>query len=89
MRESKSVEYSNQFTKQLKKASIKIKKAFLRRRQLFIQNPQHPLLKNHSLVGELAGLSSFNVTGDWRAVFKEEINKITFVALGTHSQLYR
>lgn len=72
----------------------KIQKAFLNRLQLFKNNPTHPQLRNHALTGKYRGLRSINITGDWRAFFREEKSthdtiEITFVLLGTHSQLYK
>jgi addiction module RelE/StbE family toxin len=50
------------------------------------------LLRIHSLKGKYSGYFSFNVTDDWRALFKikESRNKliITFHSIGTHSKLY-
>lgn len=66
------VEYSKQFRKQLKKAPIEIKEAFLRRRELFSADSLNPLLNNHALTGEHLGKRSINVTGDWRAIYSEE-----------------
>lgn len=87
------IDYSKTFTKQLKKAPLKIKIAFRKRLELFIKEPLHPLLRNHPLTGRLSGYRSINVTGDWRALYREmedENNKIViFVILGTHNQLYR
>ncbi len=88
------VSYSNKFNKQLKKAPAKIKEAFLRRRELFLQDSKHPQINNHALSGELKGYRGINVTGDWRAIFSEYIDSggkktIFFEMLGTHSQLYK
>lgn len=87
------VEYSKQFQKQLKKSSVEIKQAFLRRRELFLEDPLNPTLNNHSLIGNYLGKRSINITGDWRAIYSEGADEegeeiITFHNLGTHSQLY-
>ncbi len=85
------VDYSEHFLKLVKKAPLEIKRAFQKRLLLFIASPFHPLLRNHTLTGEYAGLRSINVTGDWRALYSEEEEGIiiVFELLGTHSQLYR
>ncbi len=87
------VKYSQVFNKQLKRAPLKIKEAFLKRREIFIQNPTNSQLNNHKLTGEYAGYRSINITGDWRAIFSQTSEKsirvITFHTLGTHSQLYK
>lgn len=87
------VEYSHTFHKQLTKAPVTILKAFKKRRNLFLVDPLHPMLHNHRLKGTYEGLKSINVTGDWRALFRErrvDTNKVViFEYLGTHSQLYK
>lgn len=87
-------DYSRVFTKQLKKAPIKIKEAFRKRRALFFENPFNPQLNNHQLAGEYKGHRSINITGDWRAIFTETLNEegnktIVFKFIGTHNRLYR
>ena len=83
------IRYNPQFRKQYRKANKKIKGAFRARRELFKQNPHHPLLRNHALTGDFKGRRSINITGDWRAIYSERSNAIVFEALGTHSQLYK
>lgn len=84
-----SVDYSNKFKKQLKKASTEIKKAFSNRLEMFKYDPFHPLLNNHQLTGKFKGFRSINITGDWRAIYSEYGDTIVFEILGTHSQLYK
>lgn len=83
------IKFSADFHKQYGKANEKIKIAFQKRLELFQQNPHNLLLKNHPLTGKLKGFRSINITGDWRAIFTEKSNSITFELLGTHSQLYK
>ena len=84
-----SVDFGNKFKKQLKKAPIEIKRAFVTRLQLFKQNLLHPQLNNHQLSGKLKGFRSINVTGDWRAIYSEHKGVIIFEMIGTHSLLYK
>lgn len=87
------VKYAKVFIKQLEKAPQAIKIAFRERRALYFSNPLHPQLRNYELRGEYKGLRSINITGDWRALYREEVKNdqsaITFVLLGTHSRLYK
>ena len=88
------IEYAKQFQKQLKKAPIEIKTAFLKRRVLFSENPSDSSLNNHALTGKLLGKRSINITGDWRAIYSESLTEegetvVMFYLLGTHSQLYK
>lgn len=88
-----SIYYSKGFEKDLKKVPGDIKKAWLKRLTLFIDNPSHPHLHNHSLSGNYIGYRSININGDWRALYVEEQDTqrliVTFKAIGTHSQLYK
>ncbi|MEK7177417.1 MAG: type II toxin-antitoxin system mRNA interferase toxin, RelE/StbE family [Patescibacteria group bacterium] len=87
------IDYSRKFNKQLKKAPLSIKIAFRDRLIIFLKNPFAPILNNHHLKGKYLYSRSVNITGDWRAIYSEVIeNKIKvviFLALGTHSQLYK
>lgn len=85
----RKIDYSRRFGKQFKKASLEIKKAFRHRLDLFTEDPFNPLLNNHSLSGRFIGQRSINITGDWRAIYIVEQNTVIFIALGTHSQLYK
>lgn len=84
------IEYSKRFIKEFEKCPVKIKTNFKIRLEVFIDDQNHPILNNHSLIGQLKNYRSINITGDWRAIFEEIDNSqiIYFVAIGTHSQLY-
>ena len=84
----KEIDFSNRFDKEIRKAGTKISKKFKRRIAMFLVDQENPLLRNHGLVGKWKGCRSINITGDWRAVYVVEKDRIIFVALGTHSQLY-
>lgn len=79
------------FRKNFKKVPAKIRLAFAQRVDIFRANPLHPLLNNHALDGKYFGFRSINITGDWRAIFREDGNYkfVTFETIGTHSQLYK
>ena len=76
------------------KQTMNLKPAQQRRLQavlrLFQSEPQHPDLYNHPLFGEWKGHRSISFGGDWRAHYlpKDETTAL-FVAVGTHSQLYK
>lgn len=80
------------FNKKFKKAIVKLPKnvqeRFREKFALFIQDQFHPLLNNHSLHGEYNHTRSINVTGDYRALYIKNEEKIVFIAVGTHSELY-
>ena len=88
------INFSKKFKKQQNKADNKIKQALNKRIKLFLQDQFAPQLNNHALTGELKGYRSINITGDFRALYSESVDKdenqiIIFEMLGTHSQLYR
>lgn len=87
------IRFSKAFSKQYEKADKRIKSAFEKRLKLFKNNLQNPLLNNHPLTGKYKDCRSINITGDWRAIYIESREDrefvIIFIALGTHSQLYK
>jgi len=76
------------FDKKYLKLQVKIRDRFRERRDLFLEAPFHPLLDNHALHGKWQGYRSINITDDFRAVFKQENETITFVDIDTHHNLY-
>jgi len=81
--------FSRKFKKSYSKAPVKIQNTFKKRFELFKKDQNHPLLRNHALIGEHDGCRSINVTGDWRAVYIQiDSNSVKFITIGTHSQLY-
>jgi addiction module RelE/StbE family toxin len=86
------IRYATRFRKQYRKAAIGVREAFAQTLELFVAEPNHPMLRNHPLKEKFAGFRSIDVTGDWRAVFKEakagNRTIITFHLLGTHDTLY-
>lgn len=88
-RESKRIDFSIRFLKQEKKASLEVRRAWIKRLRLFVQDPFHSQLRNHQLTGKLKAFRSINITGDWRAIYSEVGDTIVFELLGTHSQLYK
>lgn len=84
------IEYSKKFIKDFRNCPDFIKNKFKIRLEIFITDKDNQILNNHELLGVLKGYRSINITGDWRAIF-QEINKeiAYFVAIGTHSKLYR
>ncbi len=84
------IEYSKTFIKEFKKCPVNIKANFKKRLEIFMDNQYHTTLNNHPLIGKLKNYRSLNITGDYRAIFKEidDGQIIYFVAIGTHSKLY-
>ena len=84
------IRLGKKFIKLYDKSPIKIRRSFDLRLTIFSQDKFHPILNNHALGGKYIGYRSINVTGDWRAIFREFQDEeiIYFDLIGTHSQLY-
>lgn len=83
------VYYTKDFERQFSRIDKTIKLKFKDRLDLFLLNQTHPSLRAHPLKGKYVGYMSMNVTGDIRALYKEEGDVVViFAFIGTHSQLY-
>lgn len=60
-------------------------RAALRR---FAADPRDPLLRTHTLKGELADYWAFSVEDDLRVVFRWEGDEAFLVNLGSHDEVY-
>lgn len=76
------------FKKEYAKLQQGLKEKFKEKRDLFLNNPFDSLLNNHSVDAAYPGCRSINITGDFRVIFREENGSVTFLHIGTHSQLY-
>lgn len=56
------IEYTTLFNKQLREAPLEIKILFRAVRELFIDNPNHPQLRNHALRENYSGFRSIDVS---------------------------
>ena len=78
------------FKKQYGKLRVGEKRKFKARRDIFLENPFHPLLNNHALHGgEYENFRSINITGDLRVLY-EPVGEHTahFIIIDTHSNLF-
>jgi addiction module RelE/StbE family toxin len=85
------IEFSSRFDKDRKIAPINVKIAFREVLDMLLEDKTSEILRNHSLdrFGKrYHGLWSIDVTMDWRAIYRKESNKIIFMMLRTHQQLY-
>ena len=87
-KQKERIEFSPIFNKKLAKAPTEIKLAVRQALELFRENPHHKALRNHLLTERYAGFRSIDVTEDWRALYREEKERIMFADLGTHEELY-
>ena len=79
-----------QFLKKYQKLPKALQNTFTERTHLLLNDPTSPLLRIHALKGSLEPHKSMNVSGDYRALFiVDEVKQtITFLKIGTHSELY-
>ncbi len=84
--------YDSAFYEKLKRVDVHIRKNLKERILIFSRNPNDLQLNNHPLKREYEGYRSIDITGDWRALYKEvpigEEVIAYFVFLGTHKDLY-
>lgn len=58
------IDFTASFLKQYKKAPLKIRENWIRKLEIFKNNPSDLRLNNHPLKGRLLGYKSINITGD-------------------------
>lgn len=86
-----TAEFHKSFDKQLSKLPKKRRDKVIDTVDVFLDKPTKPSLRNHALTGEWTGYRSISAGGDLRLHFEVINDGATafFVAIGTHSQLYK
>jgi addiction module RelE/StbE family toxin len=85
-----TVKLHKDFERQLAKLPPKRRTKVIDCIEIFLQLPTEPSLRNHALTAEWLGYRSISAGGDLRLHFKIVGNGVVyFVAVGTHSQLYK
>lgn len=82
------IQFHKNFKKKFKKIPLKIQEQFYERLDLFLQNKFDKMLNNHSVDNTFQACRSINVSGDYRAIFKDHEETTIFITIGTHSELY-
>ncbi len=86
------IEFTSSFLKSYKKIVSRRPEAavsVLQKVTLFIQQPNSPSLSLHKLKGQLKDVWSFSVERDLRIIVDlKDPEKILFVDIGTHDQVY-
>lgn len=85
-----NVDFTKAFDKQFEKLPRKRQEQARATVVLFLQDRTSTSLRSHALKGEWLGYRSISAGGDFRLHFRI-VNQDTalFVAIGTHSQLYK
>ena len=68
--------YTQKFKKQFKKLPQNVQDNFAERVDLLVSDPTNPKLRLHPLKGKFVGYWSMNVTGDVRALYREDGERI-------------
>lgn len=82
------INFHKDFIKDSRKLTTSQKDKLIQRLKLFGQDEFNPVLNNHSLKGKYQGYRSINVTGDLRALYQKNGDKIIFTTIDSHSNLY-
>ncbi|MDP2951097.1 MAG: type II toxin-antitoxin system mRNA interferase toxin, RelE/StbE family [bacterium] len=81
--------FHKNFEKDFKKLNEKQRQKTQKCLKIFLSDFYDPILNNHSLQGKYNDYRSINIGGDLRAIFKLlNPDKVIFVTLGSHSELY-
>lgn len=83
------IDYYKLFRKKYKKLPQKIRDKFNERLVKFCEDPFLPELNNHGLSGKYSGCRSINITGDIRAIFQVVADRIRFLDIDNHNNLYK
>lgn len=84
------IRFHRKFEKQYKKTKKREQTRAKERLALFLKDEYNLILNNHPLRGKYKGYRSINITGNLRAVYRQkQPNEKLFVAIDTHSNLYR
>lgn len=83
------IRFHKRFVKDYDRLDLKIRRTFEKRLQIFYTNQYQAELGNHPLKGKWHGYRSINISGDFRAIYKEiSEEEIIFITIGSHGQLY-
>ncbi|MEK7165197.1 MAG: type II toxin-antitoxin system mRNA interferase toxin, RelE/StbE family [Patescibacteria group bacterium] len=82
------LEYKKAYKKRISSQPKLVSKS-KERIELFRNNPQNPLLKDHALTGTRRGHRSFSITGDIRVIYEQvDDETVRFLDIGSHNQVY-
>ncbi|MEK7603286.1 MAG: type II toxin-antitoxin system mRNA interferase toxin, RelE/StbE family [Patescibacteria group bacterium] len=87
----KRIELNRSFVKNFRKriaANSKLMTQYEKRLNMFMEGRLGTPLNDHALTGDMQGRRAFSITGDIRVVYIELQDKIIFIDIGTHNQVY-
>lgn len=78
------------FERKYVKLRMSEKNKYKERRNIFLDDPFHPSLNNHSLEGKYKGYRSISIGGNLRVIYRLlNEHTVLFVTIDTHSNLYK
>ncbi|MEK7564713.1 MAG: type II toxin-antitoxin system mRNA interferase toxin, RelE/StbE family [Patescibacteria group bacterium] len=84
------IRFHRNFEKQFQKLKANEQSKLKERLTIFLLDIFNPILNNHPLEGKYASYRSINISGDLRAIYKQDTKDVAiFVAVNSHSHLYR
>ncbi|MEK7096104.1 MAG: type II toxin-antitoxin system mRNA interferase toxin, RelE/StbE family [Patescibacteria group bacterium] len=82
-------DFHKSFNKQFQKLPVKQKFQVRQAINIFVNEPNHLSLRNHTLKGRWTGHRSISAGGDLRLHYvPQHDDRAVFVAVGKHAQLY-
>jgi mRNA-degrading endonuclease YafQ of YafQ-DinJ toxin-antitoxin module len=89
---NKPIYFDAVFVRHYRKRVLKNKKLhelYKKAITLFIEDSNHPKLKNHKLKGKMKPKRAFFIDDDCRVIFLEESDSYLFLDVGKHDEVYR
>jgi addiction module RelE/StbE family toxin len=82
--------FQKTFEKQYNKLNTKMKEKVDKKVQLFREDPQNKILRNHALKGVMKNRRAISVTGDVRIIFREfdSYTLVLMLDVGSHPHVY-
>ena len=85
-----NIDFAKSFNKQFEKLTNKRQKQIRFTIALFLEDTKSPSLRIHKLKGDWSDHHSISSGGDLRIHYKQTSkDTVLFIAVGTHSQLYK
>ncbi len=83
------IEYLRRFLKVVHKLPKSEQLLLTHKIEIFKKDPQNSKLRTHALTWKMKGVYSFSLTYSKQVLFTIDNNVYTFIAIGSHDQVYR
>lgn len=75
--------------KEINKKDQKLSKKIYKQLILFLNNPKHPSLRTHKLLGRMKNQYSISISQGFRMTYILSGEKAHFTKIGTHDEVYK